>query len=98
MSRGGAWPLRAAATQSCEVAARVTSPSAIRAAMAGGVTLGALAGVIHPYPTLAEVLRKAGDAWNRRRLTPLTRRLLAGWLNVRFGRCGELARRRGGTG
>ena len=38
MSRGGAWPLRAAATQSCEVAARVTNPSAIRAAIAGGVT------------------------------------------------------------
>ena len=72
--------------------------SEVSVAMAGGVTLGALAGVIHPYPTLAEVLRKAGDAWNRRRLTPLTRRLLAGWLNVRFGRCGELARRRGGTG
>ncbi len=60
--------------------------SEVSVAMAGGVTLGALAGVIHPYPTLAEVLRKAGDAWNRRRLTPRSKRLLAGFLALRFGR------------
>jgi len=51
--------------------------SEVSVAMTGGVTLGRLAGVIHPYPTRAEILRKAGDAWNRRRLTPTTRRLLA---------------------
>lgn len=60
--------------------------SEVSVAMAGGVTLGALAGVVHPYPTLAEVLRKAGDAWNRRRLTPRSKRLLEGFLALRFGR------------
>jgi pyruvate/2-oxoglutarate dehydrogenase complex dihydrolipoamide dehydrogenase (E3) component len=59
--------------------------SEVSVAMAGGVTLGALAGVIHPYPTLAEVLRKAGDAWNRRRLTPRFKKLLVGYLSLRFG-------------
>ncbi len=54
--------------------------SEVSVAMAGGVTLGALAGVIHPYPTLAEVLRKAGDAWNRRRLTPRAKSLLGRYL------------------
>lgn len=54
--------------------------SEVSVAMAGGVTLGALSGVIHPYPTLAEVLRKAGDAWNRRRLTPVAKSLLARYL------------------
>jgi pyruvate/2-oxoglutarate dehydrogenase complex dihydrolipoamide dehydrogenase (E3) component len=55
--------------------------SEVAVAMAGGLTLGALAGVIHPYPTRAEALRKAGDAWNRRRLTPAARRWLARWLS-----------------
>lgn len=42
-------------------------------AITAGVTLGALAGVIHPYPTQAEVWKRAGDAWNRTRLTPRVR-------------------------
>ncbi len=54
-------------------------------AMAGGLTLGALAAVIHPYPTRAEALRKAGDAWNRRRLTPGSKRLLRLFFRFRFG-------------
>ena len=29
-----------------------------------------IANVIHPYPTRAEVVKKAGDAFNRSRLTP----------------------------
>jgi pyruvate/2-oxoglutarate dehydrogenase complex dihydrolipoamide dehydrogenase (E3) component/uncharacterized membrane protein YdjX (TVP38/TMEM64 family) len=49
-------------------------------AMAAGMGLGALANVIHPYPTQAEVIRKAGDAYNRTRLTPRVRRLFAWWL------------------
>ena len=55
-------------------------------AIAGRLGLGDLAAVIHPYPTRAEAVRKAGDAWNRRRLTPWTRRLLGAWLRLRFGR------------
>jgi pyruvate/2-oxoglutarate dehydrogenase complex dihydrolipoamide dehydrogenase (E3) component len=44
--------------------------SEISVAMAGGVGLGRLASVIHPYPTLAEAIRQCGDAYNRTRLTP----------------------------
>lgn len=39
-------------------------------AMTNGLGLGALGATIHPYPTQAEVFRKAADAWRRRRLTP----------------------------
>jgi pyruvate/2-oxoglutarate dehydrogenase complex dihydrolipoamide dehydrogenase (E3) component len=44
------------------------------------IGLGALARVIHTYPTQAEAIRKLGDAYNRTRLTPLVRRVLATWL------------------
>ncbi|MGE0639047.1 MAG: mercuric reductase [Thermoanaerobaculia bacterium] len=54
----------------------------VAVAIAGGVTLGRLAGVIHPYPTRAEILRKAGDAWNRQRLTPFVRRVLSFWFRL----------------
>jgi pyruvate/2-oxoglutarate dehydrogenase complex dihydrolipoamide dehydrogenase (E3) component len=54
----------------------------VAVAMAGGVTLGRLASVIHPYPTRAEILKKAGDAWNRERLTPAVKRLFAGWFRL----------------
>jgi len=49
--------------------------SEISTAMAGGVGLGQLASVIHPYPTLAEAIRKAGDAYNRAKLTPGVQKL-----------------------
>jgi len=39
--------------------------------MAGKVGLGALAGVIHPYPTQAEAIKQCADAYSRTRLTPL---------------------------
>jgi hypothetical protein len=32
--------------------------------------LGAISGVIHPYPTQAEGIKKAADAYSRTRLTP----------------------------
>jgi pyruvate/2-oxoglutarate dehydrogenase complex dihydrolipoamide dehydrogenase (E3) component len=44
--------------------------SELTAAIVGGIGLGKIAGVIHPYPTQAEAIRKAGDAFNRTRLTP----------------------------
>lgn len=47
-----------------------------------GVGLGALADVIHPYPTQAEAIRKLGDAYNRTRLTPRVKRLFSGWLRL----------------
>jgi pyruvate/2-oxoglutarate dehydrogenase complex dihydrolipoamide dehydrogenase (E3) component len=44
--------------------------SEITVAMQGGMGLGRLAAVIHPYPTAAEAIRQCGDAYNRVRLTP----------------------------
>ena len=35
---------------------------------------------IDPYPTQAEAIRKAGDAFNRTRLTPWVKRMLEAWL------------------
>jgi pyruvate/2-oxoglutarate dehydrogenase complex dihydrolipoamide dehydrogenase (E3) component len=40
------------------------------------IGLGRLGDTIRPYPTQGEVVRRAADAWRRRRLTPLVRRLL----------------------
>ena len=48
----------------------------LTAAVGRGIGLGALAKVIHPYPTQAEAVRRAGDLYNRTRLTPLRARLL----------------------
>jgi pyruvate/2-oxoglutarate dehydrogenase complex dihydrolipoamide dehydrogenase (E3) component len=42
-------------------------------AMTHGGTLSALSSTIHPYPTQAEALRKAGDAYRRESLTPTVR-------------------------
>jgi pyruvate/2-oxoglutarate dehydrogenase complex dihydrolipoamide dehydrogenase (E3) component len=39
-------------------------------------TLSALSSTIHPYPTQAEALRKAGDAYRRESLTPSVRKWL----------------------
>jgi pyruvate/2-oxoglutarate dehydrogenase complex dihydrolipoamide dehydrogenase (E3) component len=49
-------------------------------ALARGVGLGSIAGVIHTYPTQAEAIRKLGDAYNRTRLTPVVKALFARWL------------------
>lgn len=57
--------------------------SEVSVAMAGGVGLKKLATVIHPYPTQAEAIRKAADAYNRTRLTPRTKKFLSGWLSLR---------------
>ncbi len=54
--------------------------SEITLAMVNGVGLGSIANVIHPYPTQAEAIRKAGDAYNRTRLTPRVQALLGRWL------------------
>jgi len=49
--------------------------------MKAGMGLGGLAGVIHPYPTQADAIRRAGDAYNRTRLTPLVATLMKKWLS-----------------
>jgi pyruvate/2-oxoglutarate dehydrogenase complex dihydrolipoamide dehydrogenase (E3) component len=55
--------------------------SELTTAMAGGIGLGRFAGIIHPYPTRAEAIRKAADAYNRNKLTRRTTRLLAKWFS-----------------
>jgi pyruvate/2-oxoglutarate dehydrogenase complex dihydrolipoamide dehydrogenase (E3) component len=50
--------------------------SEITVAMTSGLGLGRIGATIHPYPTQAEVFRKAADAWRRRKLTPMLRRIL----------------------
>lgn len=55
-----------------------------------GVGLAALAETIHPYPTQAEVVKRAADAWRRAQLTKWTRRLFA----FRFRRQEKQERRR----
>ncbi len=40
-------------------------------------TLGDLSATVHPYPTVSEALRKAGDAYRRQALTPAVQRWLS---------------------
>jgi pyruvate/2-oxoglutarate dehydrogenase complex dihydrolipoamide dehydrogenase (E3) component len=55
--------------------------SEVTVAMVGGLGLKTLSKVIHPYPTLAEAIRKTADAWNRTRLTPTVAKLFNKWLS-----------------
>ena len=50
----------------------------ITVAMTNGLGLSALARTVQPYPTLAEALKKAGDDYQRSRLTPR----IAGWMRT----------------
>ncbi len=52
----------------------------ITLAIVAGLGLGTLSSVIHPYPTQAEAIRKAADAWKRAKLTPTVTGLLRRWL------------------
>ncbi len=52
----------------------------ITLAMVAGIGLRTLARVIHAYPTQAEAIKKAADAYNRTRLTPTLKSLLRRWL------------------
>ena len=51
-------------------------------AMTAGVGLGAIAGVIHPYPTQAEVIKKAADRWRRGKLTPSVQKVFGWWFRA----------------
>lgn len=57
--------------------------SEITLAMHAKVGLGALATIIHPYPTQADAIRQIGDLYNRTRLTPTVQRLLRMLLALR---------------
>ena len=52
----------------------------ITLAMVAGIGLGILGRVIHAYPTQADAIRQAADAYSRTRLTPTIRSLLRRWL------------------
>jgi pyruvate/2-oxoglutarate dehydrogenase complex dihydrolipoamide dehydrogenase (E3) component len=47
----------------------------ISLAMTSGLGMSSIANTIFPYPTQAEVIKKAGDAYNRTRLSPAVKRL-----------------------
>ncbi len=54
--------------------------SEITLAIVGNAGLGTLAKVIHTYPTQAEAIKQAADAYNRTRLTPFIKGLFTRWL------------------
>ncbi|MEX0269040.1 mercuric reductase [Leptolyngbyaceae cyanobacterium UHCC 1019] len=57
--------------------------SEITLAITAKIGLSKLSTVIHPYPTQAEAIKKAADAYRRKLLTPKSKRLLG--LLARFG-------------
>jgi len=59
--------------------------SEVTLAIVGKLGLGTLLGVIHPYPTQAEGIKRVAGAWVRTRATPLVKRVLAGWMALRRG-------------
>ncbi|HEX4959713.1 MAG TPA: mercuric reductase [Thermoanaerobaculia bacterium] len=52
----------------------------ISLAMVAGIGLKTVSQVIHSYPTQAEAIRKAGDAYNRTRLPPFLKAISRRWL------------------
>ena len=52
----------------------------ITLAMVAGIGLGKVASVIHAYPTQAEAIRHAANAYQRTRLTPFLHGLMRRWL------------------
>eukprot|EP00531_Pseudo-nitzschia_arenysensis_P014515 CAMPEP_0116135326 /NCGR_PEP_ID=MMETSP0329-20121206/11131_1 /TAXON_ID=697910 /ORGANISM="Pseudo-nitzschia arenysensis, Strain B593" /LENGTH=683 /DNA_ID=CAMNT_0003630119 /DNA_START=68 /DNA_END=2119 /DNA_ORIENTATION=+ len=51
-------------------------------AMESGTGMGAMANVIHPYPTTSEVVRQAGDVYNKTKLTNTVKSLLRGIVKI----------------
>ena len=51
-------------------------------AMVGGLGLGTLANVIHPYPTQADAVRRVAFQYSMTRVTPFVKRLLRFWLRM----------------
>lgn len=49
-------------------------------AMTNGLGLGKIATTIHPYPTVADAIRKVGDLYNKTRLTPRVQSIMSKWL------------------
>jgi pyruvate/2-oxoglutarate dehydrogenase complex dihydrolipoamide dehydrogenase (E3) component len=52
----------------------------ISVAMAAGMGLGKIGGVIHPYPTQSEAIKRVAGLYNQTRLTPTIAKLMKKWL------------------
>ena len=46
------------------------------------IGLGKISSVIHPYPTQAEVIKKAADTWRRGKLTPFVQKIFGVFFRV----------------
>jgi hypothetical protein len=57
--------------------------SEITVAMVASAGLGAIARTIHPYPTQAEAIKRAGDAYNWTRLRPRLQKIFRALLKWR---------------
>lgn len=51
-------------------------------AITHGLDLGKISSTIHPYPTQAEVIKKAADAYRRESLTPTVRKIFDLWFRI----------------
>ena len=66
----------------------VVAPSAgtmiveLALAMRQGTTIGELADLVHPYPTMSEGIRRAANEYSRSRLTPTVRSWLDRWFRL----------------
>jgi pyruvate/2-oxoglutarate dehydrogenase complex dihydrolipoamide dehydrogenase (E3) component len=58
--------------------------SELTLAISAGISLGNIGSVIHPYPTQAEIIKRAGDKFNRTRLTPFAKKVLAMLLKLNW--------------
>jgi len=56
--------------------------SEISVAMSAKLGLKKLSGVIHPYPTQAEAIKRVADAYNRKRLTPRIAGIIRWWMDL----------------
>jgi pyruvate/2-oxoglutarate dehydrogenase complex dihydrolipoamide dehydrogenase (E3) component len=55
--------------------------SEISLAMQGGLGLKSLANTIHPYPTEAEVIKKAANAWRKKSFTKQKKQIISQWFS-----------------
>jgi pyruvate/2-oxoglutarate dehydrogenase complex dihydrolipoamide dehydrogenase (E3) component len=56
--------------------------SEISVAIVNRIGLSGIGKTIHPYPTQAEVFRKAADLWRRGKLTPMAKRVLNRYFRI----------------
>ena len=58
--------------------------SEITTAMKAKLGLGGIGGVIHPYPTQADAIKRVAGMYNKTRLTPFVAKILKKWLNFQL--------------